>query len=230
VLAGILASIGLWLLVFVPSGAAGSLAAGRLGLKPILAGSVTQASFAALSIVAACLVFPRPLEGLGLAPSGARLVEAALVAVGVAAALLALESLLLASLDYEPPFAPRSWAELVAVAVVLAPLGEETLYRGLVEGYLLQHASLWVAVAEPALLFSLMHIAPFRGAPRAYTVFVLSFALVVGLIAGYYRAYTGSLAAPVTVHALANLVGNTRYMLASRRGSGGGGGCLAGRG
>ncbi len=87
------------------------------------------------------------------------------------------------------------------------------LFRGLLEGRLLSslgagsRATLWIAIVIPAALFSLVHVAPFSKAPRVYLASVMTGAFVLGLLAGLFRAVSGSLATAVVTHACFNLVG-----------------------
>jgi membrane protease YdiL (CAAX protease family) len=168
-----------------------------------------------MSLGVAPLAFKDYLIGLGLVGTAYEHVVSALI-VSVVAALALMGLQLVTSIDYEPPFAPRSLCEIICIAGILAPLGEETLFRGLLEGYLLLHTGLWIAVVTSAILFSLIHIAPFKGAPRSYLAIILLTALIVGLIAGYYRAVSGSLAPAITTHSVFNIIGAAGYKISKR--------------
>ncbi|GAB6100843.1 hypothetical protein JCM16138_00660 [Thermococcus atlanticus] len=50
---------------------------------------------------------------------------------------------------------PENPAEKFFLLLIMAPLSEEILNRGLIEGYLLQHGYLWSAILFPAFLFAL---------------------------------------------------------------------------
>ncbi|AMQ18186.1 hypothetical protein A0127_02895 [Thermococcus peptonophilus] len=96
--------------------------------------------------------------------------------------------------------------------LVLAPLGEETLHRGLIEGYLLHHTSFWVAIVFTAVIFGLVHILAFRDAPRGFRIFVVLNAFLIGLGAGYFRALSGSLIPAYSLHSAANLGGMVGWL------------------
>ncbi len=115
--------------------------------------------------------------------------------------------------NYEPPFLPHSMLEAVLVAFLLAPFGEELMYRGVIEGYLLSRASLLTAVLVPAILFSIMHIIPFSNAPRPVLATVLTGAFLLGVIAGYYRALSNSVIPAFASHSTMNALGFIQYKL-----------------
>ncbi len=91
---------------------------------------------------------------------------------------------------------PLAALQLVASAVVVAPLLEEVLFRGLLlTGLLRGLDSPWLAVALSAALFGMVHL------PQPQVVLPLA---TLGLLLGYLRARHGSLALCVLVHALFN--------------------------
>lgn len=85
------------------------------------------------------------------------------------------------------------WA--ILLTVVLAPVFEEILFRGLLLESLLRRWKGWQAVAMSALLFGLVHM-PIL--PQMVN------AAVVGLVLGYVYALTRSLAPVVIIHAVNN--------------------------
>jgi len=108
---------------------------------------------------------------------------------------------------YEPSFAPRDVKEFVIFGLILTPFGEELLFRGMLEGYLLNYAVMPIGVTIPAILFSLVHAVPFQKAPKKTLLYILISALVLGLIAGYFRAISGSIAPAVVTHMIFNAAG-----------------------
>lgn len=80
--------------------------------------------------------------------------------------------------------------------VVLAPLLEEVLFRGLIQGALVKRYRTWVSIIAAAFLFGIVHIIPQQ---------VLN-AFVIGIILGYIYYRTESLAAVMIIHALNNAV------------------------
>ena len=95
-----------------------------------------------------------------------------------------------------PMFAGSSPTELVLVAA-LAGLGEEALFRGVVQTALLPHLPAWAAVAATAMLFGLAHfLSPI------YAVL----ATLVGGYLGWLLLASGNLLVPILAHALYDLV------------------------
>lgn len=88
---------------------------------------------------------------------------------------------------------PHRFAILAFFAIIVAPLTEELLYRGVLHGGLRSFGPVTAAVGSAAL-FSLAHGAPLPLLPL--------FAL--GLLLSAVREATGSLAGPVALHALFN--------------------------
>lgn len=80
--------------------------------------------------------------------------------------------------------------------VIVAPLTEELLFRGLILRGLLGRFSSWWALVISAGLFSVMHLNPWQAVP--------TFAL--GLIFGWFYLRTGSLMPCIAGHALNNFM------------------------
>jgi membrane protease YdiL (CAAX protease family) len=83
--------------------------------------------------------------------------------------------------------------------VVLAPLVEELLFRGLLQGLLrdkLQRPTAWLAIATTSFLFAIMH---YSQGPAPIPLFFFS------LVLGYLYERTGRIAVPILTHALLNL-------------------------
>jgi membrane protease YdiL (CAAX protease family) len=90
---------------------------------------------------------------------------------------------------------PESRLILVA-AVIVAPLGEELLFRGAIFGTLARAGGVGLPIVGSAALFGLMHLTPGHAAA----------AFVSGLGLGWMRAVTGSVWPCVVAHALNNLL------------------------
>ncbi len=90
--------------------------------------------------------------------------------------------------------------------LILAPVGEEFLFRGVLESSLLEYGIL-IAVIVPALLFSFVHLLPFKNTTGKFLVTIMISAIILGLLAGYFRAISGSLIPAYTTHAIFNLNG-----------------------
>jgi membrane protease YdiL (CAAX protease family) len=91
----------------------------------------------------------------------------------------------------------------VAGALVLAPVSEELLFRGILQSGIKKLAFLhwgsmrhrWIAIGVAAALFGGMHFATPQQVPAL---------IVLGLILGYLYERTGSLILPMLVHMLFN--------------------------
>jgi membrane protease YdiL (CAAX protease family) len=96
------------------------------------------------------------------------------------------------------PFARSLPTAAVVVLAGLSSLGEELLFRGLLQP--------WIGWIPQALLFGLVHQLP--GSSRWVWA---SWAFVVGLVLGGLFELTGSLLGPIVAHALVNGV-NLRFL------------------
>lgn len=98
-------------------------------------------------------------------------------------------------------------AGLFVLMVVIAPVFEELLFRGLLFG-MLEPSGLAVALFVTAAVFALSHFDR-----RSFAGLFVS-----GLIFAALRVATGGLATPLVAHALANGFGFAMFMLQSRGG------------
>ena len=89
------------------------------------------------------------------------------------------------------------WAVVVVLAVVGAPLVEELLFRGLVQGAFSRRTGAIPAIYITALIFSFAHI--FNEGPAAPLLL-----FPAALILGYLRHRTGRLVAGIVAHATFN--------------------------
>ncbi|GAB5541425.1 MAG: hypothetical protein SangKO_011850 [Sandaracinaceae bacterium] len=87
------------------------------------------------------------------------------------------------------------FALLFGAAVVLAPVAEELLFRGLVFPHLSRFFSPWGAIVGSAVLFGMLHVA--HG-------FMLVGPLTLGLVLGWARWRSGSVGVPILLHATFN--------------------------
>lgn len=88
---------------------------------------------------------------------------------------------------------PWSWLWLSALAVLAAPLCEEFIFRGLIQGGLRRSLPAWQAVIIGAAIFAIVH-------PPASMLPVF----VLGLCTGWAYEKSGALLAPMLVHASYN--------------------------
>jgi len=92
---------------------------------------------------------------------------------------------------------PLSHAALVVLWLFAAPICEETIFRGLIQGWLLRRGiAPWMAIMGTALLFAAGHLDPSN----------LENYFLSGLILGYLAYRTRSLLPGMVWHALFNLL------------------------
>jgi membrane protease YdiL (CAAX protease family) len=98
---------------------------------------------------------------------------------------------------------PSLKAMMGIAAVIVAPLVEETVFRGFIYGVLKRYTDGWYAAVCSAALFAIVHMHVGSLVPL--------FVLALGLCAAYER--TGSLLVPMGMHALFNGVSTTFLLL-----------------
>ena len=82
-------------------------------------------------------------------------------------------------------------------AVVVAPIAEEVFFRGLLQTFLAGVVrSRWLAIGLAAVAFGIVHLS------QPHTIVAL---IVLGVLIGYAYERTGTLAAPILIHAAFNL-------------------------
>ena len=214
-MASTVVTVGVALLLPVPVLASASMLVSILarrlkGASELLLGVVMEMLLALFTLVEAVIVV-RDLRAFGFLSLPVGGLALGLVLAGLIAAL----ALLLGAVGLEnckPPLIPRSLWGYVVLAFMAAPLGEELLFRGLIEGYmLLQGAGTWLSALVPAALFSLIHIQPYRNSGLGCVVQVVALAFLLGLVAGYFRASTDSILLPLIIHAVGNSPGIKYY-------------------
>ena len=92
-----------------------------------------------------------------------------------------------------------SYLSALFVAVVIAPLTEEIVFRGIILKGLLAHCTQNRAVVWSAILFGLFHLNPWQ----------FPVAFILGLVFAYWVIQTGSLWPAILGHALNNLISVT---------------------
>ncbi|OQW96238.1 MAG: hypothetical protein BWK77_05735 [Verrucomicrobia bacterium A1] len=98
---------------------------------------------------------------------------------------------------------------LIALGVVIAPVAEEVLFRGIVMPSLARHVGVAGALVASAAVFAAMHMNVAATAPL----------FVLGLVFGLAYLYTGSLTVPIALHAVFNSVSiAVSYILADVKG------------
>jgi membrane protease YdiL (CAAX protease family) len=111
-----------------------------------------------------------------------------------------------------PEFSRSAWnstgdrATLAAAIIIVAPIFEELLFRGfLMAGLAASHLGERTAIVVSAVAWAVIHL--------QYDLYALGFIVLVGLLLGYARQRTGSLAVPVMIHMLVNAVSTVETVL-----------------
>jgi len=95
-----------------------------------------------------------------------------------------------------PLFRPCAWYDLAAISI-LAGVGEEVLFRGVLQNVLGGWLGPWIGMLAASILFGLCHL------------ITPTYALVAGVI-GFYLGWlwvtTGNLGVPIVVHALYDFI------------------------
>jgi len=195
--------IALWLLIFIIGGFLGSVFEKK---KKMMGGVVTQLIF----IIGSFAVF---IAFGGLQYFGVRFdlfhtVVAFGVTLPIALSLAYITSKVGSKEKVNLPVdvSQMGTLEFVAIILILAPLGEEMLFRGVLETSLLVWG-IWIATVIPAILFALVHMAPFKGSSPKFMSIILLSAFILGCLSGYFRAISGSLLPAYFVHMTFNLSG-----------------------
>jgi len=96
---------------------------------------------------------------------------------------------------------------LLLTAVVVAPIGEETLFRGfLFRGWHRSNRDAWAVIIVTALLWALVH-------PQ-YELYYMAQVLAYGLVLGWLRWVSGSTILTILLHGLINLEGMLETFIA----------------
>ncbi len=180
-----------------------------VGLLPVVAYVLWRAATGPGGVAALGLTSHRPWRDLRLAAWGL------LLAIVLVQGLTAVIVLIVAHFGLTPPPVghdllaalvetdSRASAFVILIsALVLAPLFEEVIYRGLVQSALIAHFghdARWPIILAAALLFGVIH----AGAAAWH---VLPGLVVLGVLLGWLYERTGSLLAPVLVHMGFNLL------------------------
>jgi membrane protease YdiL (CAAX protease family) len=87
---------------------------------------------------------------------------------------------------------------LLLVLVVVAPIGEETLFRGfLFRGWHRSPRDIWAVIIVIALLWALTHV--------QYNLYYMTQVFLIGLVFGWFRYKSGSTILTMLLHGLVNL-------------------------
>jgi membrane protease YdiL (CAAX protease family) len=94
------------------------------------------------------------------------------------------------------PQTPLNMATILFATVILAPIAEELVFRGMLQKSLSHRLPIWAAIGISALIFSIMH-GDLNSAPALF---------VIGGIFGLLYHLTGSLRLTIVAHLTNNLV------------------------
>lgn len=102
--------------------------------------------------------------------------------------------------------APIALVLTFIAGALLAPIGEELLFRGLLVPWLARVVAPWAAIVLSALLFGALHDA--HGIARIGP-------MTIGVVLGWARLRAGTLAAPIAIHVIVNATALTIGWLTS---------------
>ena len=126
------------------------------------------------------------------------LVFAAMFSLNILVQCLSLENVL------EEQFNQLSHNVVGVITIAfLAPLLEEVLFRGAIQGYMMRYFKPWVAIICSALIFGLIHMNPVQ----------IVYATLLGVILGWIYYRTGSLLPVILGHVLNNSVATITTLL-----------------
>lgn len=193
--------------------------AAQLAAERLLAGAPAVALLANVFVVAVLLLWFRlrhkPLgKAAGLRRcSGWTAAFSAFAALGLFVAInLALALLPEAWLTaYNADMAPIASTGLFTALsiVVVGPLAEELVFRGIIQTRLLRAMPPWTAVVLQAALFGIIHGTPIQ----------IVYALLLGLALGFLRSRTGSILPGFAAHAAFNAMNDPLGLLGGGAGS-----------
>lgn len=187
--------------------------AAQLAAERLLAGAPAVALLANVFVVAVLLLWFRLRhKPLGMAAglrrcSGWTAAFSAFAALGlfvvINLALALLPEAWLAA--YNADMAPiASTGLLTALSiVVIGPLAEELVFRGIIQTRLLRAMPPWTAVVLQAVLFGIVHGTPIQ----------IVYALLLGLVLGFLRSRTGSILPGFAAHAAFNAMNDPLGLL-----------------
>lgn len=104
--------------------------------------------------------------------------------------------------EWDHPVAPS--IILIFGIIVLAPIAEELLFRGLILNELRKRMNEHLAILVQACFFVILHNFTFENTLSSYIAVVQT--LIDGILYGYARKYTKSIYTPITMHMIGNLI------------------------
>ncbi|OYT68146.1 MAG: hypothetical protein B6U65_00055 [Candidatus Wolframiiraptor sp. EX4484-121] len=198
-------AIGIWIIIFLSSNLIGGIAGQVGGLVSAMAS--IQTSFTILSMLTAIILFRdeyRDLMGFRSPPikSISRVVAISFISSLPTTYLINI----LASTSKQ---IQADIQLLIPMTLILAPIGEELLFRGLLLGCLMRCISRWPSIMVSSIIFALVHLPAFTAYSEISLTRFLIFAgaLILGVIAGHFKISTDSLIPAIITHSIFNLSG-----------------------
>jgi len=197
-------ALGIWILIFLFSNLVGGIAGQIGGL--ICAMFSIQTAFTVLSMLTAVALFRdeyRYLMGLTFTfKSIARVIAVSLIS---ALPLTYLTNILTPTSHQIQVSIPL----LISMALILAPIGEELLFRGLLLGCLMRCISRWRSIMISSTIFALTHLPAFSAYSETPLTMFLIFAgaFILGVIAGHFKTSLNSLIPAIITHSIFNFSG-----------------------
>lgn len=196
----------LTILLGIPAGAINAALGGGLVLHPALLALVNLGAFWMVIRIGLRRVGATWREALPLSPVGGDVLAAVAVSIVGMSVLLSDLGNLFQQLLPIPPELVRVFKELagaqggawgsVLALVVVAPLTEELLFRGLILRGFLKRYSVRKAILVSALLFGLIHMNPWQALGGG----------IIGVFLGWLYVRTGSLVPCIAAHAVNNAI------------------------
>ena len=197
-------ALGIWILIFLFSNLVGGIA-GQIGGLICVMFSI-QTAFTVLSMLTAVALFRdeyRYLMGLTFTfKSIARVIAVSLIS---ALPLTYLTNILTPTSHQIQVSIPL----LISMALILAPIGEELLFRGLLLGCLMRCISRWRSIMISSTIFALTHLPAFSAYSETPLTMFLIFAgaFILGVIAGHFKTSLNSLIPAIITHSIFNFSG-----------------------
>ena len=197
-------ALGIWILIFLFSNLVGGIAGQIGGL--ICAMFSIQTAFTVLSMLTAVALFRdeyRYLMGLTFTfKSIARVIAVSLIS---ALPLTYLTNILTPTSHQIQVSIPL----LISMVLILAPIGEELLFRGLLLGCLMRCISRWRSIMISSTIFALTHLPAFSAYSETPLTMFLIFAgaFILGVIAGHFKTSLNSLIPAIITHSIFNFSG-----------------------
>ncbi len=204
----------LWAIVFIPSSILGGIIGSRIAWRHsrvLYIGLTIQALFIVLSFSVAYLF---KLNNTMTFTADQKSLNTSLIVFSSLLTLSLIMNYMNEKYAVDTALAPTQLfnehrALTILTLLIIAPLGEEILFRGLLEGYLIIHNEpAYITVIVPALLFMLIHLQPLKK-----QAILLAEVFIIGLLLSYLKTATNSLIPVIAGHSAMNIGGIIIYKL-----------------